>query len=237
MTNRTRRPAAQSSPADDEPELVEEPQAPSYPVQFEDAAFEKAIRKLIGKEEGEILSTDLAGITVIEIWGEEVILDPSINVFGNSEGFTIKGQRYTDRGHIQTLNDVKLFPDLKKLSVNFQSLSDISGLEGLSKLAELELRANEIKDISPLEGLKNLYWLDLGMNRIEDISALEGLENLCFLYLGSNQVSDISALGRLTNLRSLYLDSNIISDISALKGLKDLEQLGMMENKISDISA
>jgi hypothetical protein len=97
------------SPVDNQPEPDDEPQVPSYPVHFEDEAFEKAIRKLIGKEEGEILSTDLSGITGIEIWGEEVVPDPSINVFGNAEGFTINGQRYTDRGNIQTLNDAKLF--------------------------------------------------------------------------------------------------------------------------------
>lgn len=219
-------------PADVQPESDEGAQAPSFPVQFEDPAFERATRKVIGKPEGEILSTDLSGITEIVIWGEEVILDPSIIVFCNGDWFTVNGQKYTERGQIQTLQDVRLFPNLIKLSVNFQPLSDISGLDGLMNLTELELVADQISDIGALEDLIKLEELSLSNNQISDISALAGLVKLKNLSLESNRVADISPLRGLRSLERLSIGNNQISDVSSLKGLTNLRTLFLHGNPI-----
>ena len=48
--------------------------------------------------------------------------------------------------------------------VNSNSISDLSPLAGLNKLAWLNLRSNSLSDISPLAGLTNLTRLDLRSN-------------------------------------------------------------------------
>lgn len=176
----------QSTTTPDQAEPTEQPEVPSYPVQFEDAAFEKAIRKLIGKPQGEILNTDLLGITEIDIWGEQV----------NDEFrfLLLRLGHDNNSGQIHTLNDLKLFPSLKSLSICLQKDMDIGALSGLTNLEDLQLYNNQITDISMLKDLKNLKRLNLSGNKISDISALKDLTNLKTLVLQGNQISDISPL-------------------------------------------
>ena len=52
------------------------------------------------------------------------------------------------------------------------SITDLTGLEGATKLTWLELHNNFISDISPLKGLTNLRRLELHNNSISDLSPL-----------------------------------------------------------------
>jgi hypothetical protein len=122
------------------------------------------------------------------------------------------------------------------LSLEGNSVSDISALAGLTNLTQLFLWGNLISDISALADLTNLTQLFLWDNSISDISGLSGLTNLKMLSLEGNSVSDISALAGLTNLTQLFLWDNSISDISALSGLTNLKMLSLAENSVSDIS-
>ena len=116
------------------------------------------------------------------------------------------------------------------------SITDLTGLEGATKLTWLELHNNFISDISPLAGLNNLAELYLSDNSISDISPLAGLTNLRILGLSGNSISDISPVAGLINLIELSLENNSISDISPLAGLTNLRILGLSGNSISDIS-
>ncbi len=136
---------------------------------------------------------------------------------------------------------------LNQLTAKNANISDLTGLEFATNLAELDFsgevvedswrNSNSISDLSPLAGLVNLKVLDVYSNSVSDISALVGLTNLEVLILADNSISDISALAGLTNLRGLGLWSNSISDISALAGLVNLRVLDLYGNSVSDISA
>ncbi len=67
-------------------------------------------------------------------------------------------------------------------------ISDIKGLEHLTKLQELDLCSNRIKEIKGLEALTNLTRLDLSGNQIEEIKGLENLTNLEVLDLHGNRI-------------------------------------------------
>jgi len=64
--------------------------------------------------------------------------------------------------------------DLEKLDPR-NKIDEIKGLEDLTNLIELSLRANEIKEIKGLEKLINLQKLDLRFNQIKEIRGLEHL--------------------------------------------------------------
>ena len=121
--------------------------------------------------------------------------------------------------------------------VNSNSISDLSPLAGLNKLAWLNLRSNSLSDISPLAGLTNLTRLDLRSNLISDISPLAELYQLTQLLLNYNSITDISPLAGLNKLTDLSLKDNSISDISPLAGLYQLTDLSLARNLISDISS
>ena len=134
-----------------------------------------------------------------------------------------------------------LISDLKQLTALNLGLelyvADLSGLEHLVNITELDLTQNQVTDLSPLAGLTKLTSLDLAQNDITDISALTSLTNLTFLRIQDNLVTDISPLAGLTKLTELNLWTNDISDISSLVALTDLAKINLTKNKISDLSA
>ena len=148
-------------------------------------------------------------------------------------GFTMQNIRDV----VEIVSALSGMPNLKRLDLEMNLISDISPIASLTNLTDLSLYGNSISDISPLSGLSNLTKLILYSNPISDISAVSGLTNLTELWLGNTSISDISALGGLTYLEELYLDNNNISDISAVSGLTNLTALGLNNTSISDISA
>ena len=115
-------------------------------------------------------------------------------------------------------------------------IADLTGIELLYNLTELQFVETQISDISPLASLTSLTKLSLDRNRISDITPLASLTNLTKLFLYRNRISDITPLASLTNLTMLFLDHNQISDITPLASLTNLEALRLEFNQISDIS-
>ena len=116
-------------------------------------------------------------------------------------------------------------------------ISDLTGLEFATSLAQLELYGNGISDISALADLTNLTLLYLSLASVSDISALADLTNLTNLGLeGSNNLSDISPIAGLTNLKDLNLGGNNLTDISPLRNSTRLTTLDLSFNNLTDIS-
>ena len=134
-----------------------------------------------------------------------------------------------------------LISDLKQLTALNLGLelyvADLSGLEHLVNITELDLTQNQVTALSPIASLTKLTSLDLAQNDITDISPLTSLTNLTFLRIQDNLVTDISPLAGLTKLTELNLWTNEISDISPLAALTDLAKINLTKNKISDLSA
>ena len=85
---------------------------------------------------------------------------------------TYKGEEFIVRGN--------------RLSLKRKGISDITEIEGLDNLTNLEkltLKSNNISEIKGLENLTNLKWLFLQNNPINEIKGLENLTNLKNLYL------------------------------------------------------
>ena len=99
-------------------------------------------------------------------------------------------------------------------------LSDITPLQTLTNLTDLNLSSNYITDITPLRNLTNLTRLILQYNQISDIKPLANLESLSHLSLIGNQINDITPIENLTSLTTLYLEGNSISDLEPLRRLK-----------------
>jgi len=124
-----------------------------------------------------------------------------------------------------------------RLYLNNTEVSDISSIEGLKNLKELNLNHTKVNDINPIKDLVNLEYLGLTHTKVNDISPVKGLVNLEELYLdGNTQVSDISPVKDLKNLKVLYLNNTSVSDISPISSLKNLNKLNLSETQVNDIS-
>lgn len=122
------------------------------------------------------------------------------------------------------------------LDLSGKSIVDISGLEALTGVTDLNLGRNCITDIGPLAGLNGLQRLSLPANRIHDLTALSGLTGLQYLDLNENKViSDLKPLAGLFALRELHVNRSRISDLTPLGELLRLTNLNLEGNQVSDI--
>ena len=98
------------------------------------------------------------------------------------------------------------------------------------------LAAEEVEDLTGIQYLTSLTELELTEGEIEDISHLAALVDLEYLNLSDNEISDIEPLEELTALVELNLEGNRVSDLTPLEGLEDLESLNLAYNAVFDIS-
>ncbi|KAM6895743.1 LOW QUALITY PROTEIN: leucine-rich repeat and guanylate kinase domain-containing protein [Xenentodon cancila] len=103
---------------------------------------------------------------------------------------------------------------LTHLSVAHNKLSRISGLDGLP-LTNLCLRGNQLKRIEGLENVKSLRVLDLSLNRIKSLSGLQNLHQLVSINLEKNQIHEIQECKHIHDLflvRNLSLTGNPVQE-------------------------
>lgn len=119
-------------------------------------------------------------------------------------------------------------------------IRDLSFLEGLTQLKELDLWDNDIEDLAPLASLTGLRDLWLPYNLISDLSPLANLDKLVGLKIYGNQITSLEPLRGLTNLNTLDLRNNPLEP-GTLACLRKCKRLGMLNlsktglNNIKDL--
>ncbi|OFZ52020.1 MAG: hypothetical protein A2381_05795 [Bdellovibrionales bacterium RIFOXYB1_FULL_37_110] len=111
------------------------------------------------------------------------------------------------------------------LSLNLEGTSvvNLMPLTVFTNLKTLNLNFNLIKDITPLENLHQLTNLDLSENMdLENLLPLASLTQMEMLNLNDNNISDLTPLKDMVNLVSLSFLRNTVEDISPLKSLFSL---------------
>jgi len=93
---------------------------------------------------------------------------------------------------------------ITSLVTNGRNFSSLQGIEYLVNLSTLNLvngqisdPSNRINDISPLENLTKLVDLNLNNNQIQELSPLTNLTSLRYVRINNNQISDLRPLGNL----------------------------------------
>lgn len=138
--------------------------------------------------------------------------------------------------NITDISPLEDLPELTQVEINDNQVSDISALATLDAPISFQLSGNNISDISPLKDLTSLDTLLLARNSIADIAILSDLENLKSLDISSIEATDFTPLENLTKLTSLDIDSNDIDDLSPLTDLENLESLQARSNAITDLA-
>jgi energy-coupling factor transporter ATP-binding protein EcfA2 len=129
--------------------VVEENIVKPTPVIWHDKALEKTVRNKLSKSTGDIFTKDLDTITDLSIWG---ITDKKVVSYNlNDNEYTAQdGSKFYKKGEIVSIEDLKLFKNLKNLTLCNQAVVDFSPLRNLIQLENLVLTGNNIKDISPI---------------------------------------------------------------------------------------
>jgi len=187
---------------------------------FIDPIIEYETRKILNKNDGDIIKEDVLSI-------EEFGTDEYGGIFGN-----IYGKKIT------TLNDLKWFENLRILNLSNCGINNLYDIENLVNLEELYVGNNNISNIEPIKNLTNLISFDCSENNVNDYLPLSNLVNLEKLCIGNNNMDyiDLSPLKNLVNLKSLYAPWCGISDISVLYNIPKLKDLTLCNNNIIDIN-
>lgn len=102
---------------------------------------------------------------------------------------------------IRSLSGISFFSRLRQLSIGLSKCPDwILYTKSLKNLTHLTIDEDSIDDLSPLESLTNLMSLDVSDNEVWDLSPLAGMTKLRFLNLDKTRVRDISILFTLPEL-------------------------------------
>ena len=136
---------------------------------------------------------------------------------------------------IRDLRGLEYMTTATATTLQYNRITDLGPLAGLTNMRRIWARGNLISDLSPLAGL-TLDHLQISGNPVSDLSPLAGQVWLATFYAEDTQISDLSPLAGLTRLRILDLQDNYISDISSLTRANDLTEVFLSGNLISDLS-
>ncbi|MDF2685455.1 MAG: putative internalin-A [Clostridia bacterium] len=212
-------------------------------INFIDGAVERKVRMLLKKVEQDYVSnSDMLSITE---------LDCSYTEEDEKNGLN----------KISFADDFKNMPNLKKLNLSGNSITNFSGLAKLTGLIELDISKNAVfsleeadeglqrnaqyltLDLSMFNLLTNLEYLNISDNNITGLSILSNFKSLEYLVLAYNPITDLTGISNCVNLKRLDLRGLEINDISPLSKLPLLEDLNLSEaiihneNGFSDLSA
>ncbi|EAT13281.1 leucine-rich protein [Oceanobacter sp. RED65] len=209
------------------------------------ADFEKA-SGLESLYKVELTSADIGSFKGLENMPN--LKEMSISVGGGFNGHNLK-----------TLDSLPKDHGLEKLKLSSGYTTDISGIAHLSKLKRFEFWNNnkKLKDLSPLNKLKNLEELEVTAFAVKDfaflkdmpklksittyhapITSLEGLHeapNLEELKLYSGKLEEIAGLQGNPELKTLYFNNHNIKKLAGLNKLKKLNTLDVSRNHIEKI--
>ena len=116
-------------------------------------------------------------------------------------------------------------------------IEDLSGLQCLTGLTQLDLHSNQFADVRPLSSLTQLVSLNLADNLIRDAAALSGLHALESLNLQGNRLQSLTGLGDLPQLNWLSVEDNRLVDVAPAAGFTMLMVFRASRNQLADVRA
>ncbi|MBD3255552.1 MAG: hypothetical protein GF383_10685 [Candidatus Lokiarchaeota archaeon] len=116
-------------------------------------------------------------------------------------------------------------PQLKKLDLSSNQISDLCDFEPLAHLTgleELNISQNEVRILDVSSELPNLRRLDLSNNQIEKIVRIKNLPKLEFLDLCVNPLTALEGFGHLPSLKEIHIYQSPVVSVADLDNLPRL---------------
>lgn len=132
----------------------------------------------------------------------------------------------------KSLDDIKAFPNLRYLSVDYGALEDISALVDVPGLVGLTMiDCDRMTDYSPLMSLTGLESLKVESSQLKSIDFVRVMPNLTVLSIEDSAITGLDALASCEKLTYLSLiDNEYVEDYSVVGELKLLEKLTLKMN-------
>ncbi|KAG2410977.1 Protein phosphatase 1 regulatory inhibitor subunit PPP1R7-like protein [Vigna angularis] len=135
-----------------------------------------------------------------------------LRVMENLQSLTNLQQLWLGRNRIKVVNLCGL-NCIKKISLQSNRLTSMTGFEGCIALEELYLSHNGISKMEGLSTLVNLRVLDVSSNKLTSVDDITNLTQLEDLWLNDNQIASLEGIaeavvGCREKLTTIYLEHN-----------------------------
>ena len=231
-----------------------------HAMDWKDDMLEAEMRGITGIGEGDIMLSDVWGMTELSLSNCGIEDISALEELTNLRTLDLNFNRISD------ISPLAAMTGLKDLYLEENNVRDLTPLAGLLELEDLDLGKNEITDLTPLKELKSLkraavndnpldtdagdaaailsdtfgsmslYSLDISGLQVTDVSWIGAYPELTELYMNNNEVTDLSFLEQMDQLEKLYVKNNGLTDLSSLSGLSELTELDIQDNPIDDLS-
>ena len=202
-------------------------------VTFDDANLEAAIRIALGLAPGDIMTTDLLPLAVLEARNAGIADLTGLEHCLNLQTLKLAGNDLENAD----LDVLLLLHNLLELDVSGNNLTAIPNLTTLDQLWNLSVAGNgAITSLGTVGAVPRLQTLDITSTGITSLAPLTGASLLASLSFHDTAISNLTPLAGLSTLRYLYLNGAAVADLQPISGLTDLVTLAAADNLIVDVT-
>ena len=158
-----------------------------FPVQISNKQIETAVRRALNKPTGDILKTELSGITELYFVGNMTVNDLSAVSFEEDGVLKVYASQVID-GKVDDVTALGSLAFLERLALIRQPVTDLKPLGGLVLLRELRLSGSDQIRIGTLQNLPALETLYLDRSAAKDLTSLEALPSLKTVYVNADML-------------------------------------------------
>lgn len=133
---------------------------------------------------------------------------------------------------IITLEPLKDFVWLERLTINNQSVHDLKPLANKEYLVELNVQNNPINNLSPIESSTLLELLNIENTQIKDFGPLSKMNQLVTLNASGTPVKSLKPLSGLQKLENLFVNNTNVKSLSPVENIPSLKQLKVYNTKV-----
>ncbi|MEI7499512.1 MAG: hypothetical protein WCK84_03595 [Bacteroidota bacterium] len=139
----------------------------------------------------------------------------------------------SENTQISDLSPLQHLTRLTELQFSGTAVAKLDPLSQMPKLQTIRCQKNPIFDIIPVTGLPNLTELDFSNTQVEELDALKNMIQLEVLKFSGTQVKNLKYLQKLVNLRVMEFYNTRVSSVDVLEGMSKLESIKMFNTKVS----
>ncbi len=204
-------------------------------ITFREPLIEKAVRLSLRMDEIEaITEQDLLSINELFVFGDQAAANE--NAFNKFVDSFANNGASARRGNISALDDLAKLKNLRRISLVYQNITDLTPLSGHASLETLDLRHNPLDDVKPISRVASLRSLTLFDTDVSDLSALHSCPHLSILDAGDTLITSIAALDGLDALQILMIRKSPLQSLDQIETHPLLERIYLSGTQVIDLS-
>lgn len=215
---------------------IEELKLPSELTDPQDLVHFTGVKKLVGRDLGELDYGFLASMPELRYLELEscIVTEQNLEQIAACPGLDMLILNNCGLNNVTPLtgmNGLRVL-DLSENSIN--SLVSLTG-EGLDSLEELYLSHNALTNLPDLREFPALKILDLSYNALTYAGGVSGCVGLERLNVSHNRMNSVTPMSALTNLIWFNGSNNQVTDVSMMAPCTKLETFIMTDNKLENV--